>query len=164
MGSGYFYSGHNDGQPSLVLPTDANDANGYSGETNTGGNQKRTLTLANGSVVWDMAGNVWQWTNDTITGTNEPNAGAGAFAFHEFTAITSWGSMTQQAAGPANSSWNSSQGIGPIYSEGATDGTTYGFMRGGRWDYGSNAGVETLLLSITPGGLNTYYLGFRCSR
>lgn len=149
-GSGYIYSGHNDNQPALSLPADSNDANGYSGETNTNGNQRRTLTLSNGSVVWDMAGNVWQWTNNTITGTNEPHGAPAGFNWLEFTAITQWGSMTQQTAGPVNSAWNSTQGVGQIYSENAADGTTYGFVRGGYWGLGSPGGVGSLNLYITP--------------
>jgi prepilin-type N-terminal cleavage/methylation domain-containing protein len=164
VGTGYIYSGHNDNAPATALPADPNDANGYSGDTNVGGNQKRTLTLSNGSVVWDMAGNVWQWTNDTIQDQNQPTAGAGGFAWRQFTVITTWGTMTQQTAGPANSAWNSSQGIGEIYSDGTSGNTTlYGFIRGGNWNAGGVAGVESLSLSNTP-GYTLNYIGFRCAR
>ncbi|HUY69630.1 MAG TPA: SUMF1/EgtB/PvdO family nonheme iron enzyme, partial [Candidatus Tyrphobacter sp.] len=115
VGTNYLYSGHNDNAPANALQASADDTQGYYHETNTGGNQRRTLTLSNGNVVWDLAGNVWEWTNDTIAGTNEPNAGVGVFAWHEFTSITSWGTMSQQTAGPLNSSWNSTQGMGEIY-------------------------------------------------
>ena len=63
VGSGYIYGGHNDNSPTNALAADTNDANGYSGETNTGGNQRRTLTLTNGEVIWDIAGNVYEWTS-----------------------------------------------------------------------------------------------------
>jgi hypothetical protein len=43
VGSGYIYSGHNDNALANALAADTNDANGYYGETNTGGNQRRTL-------------------------------------------------------------------------------------------------------------------------
>ena len=163
VGVGSIYSGHNDNTPPNALTADSNDSNGYAGETNTGGNQRRTLTLSNGSVVWDMAGNVWQWTNDTITGTNQPHGTATGWNWLEYTAITTWGSLTQAKTGPLNSSWNSSNGVGMIYSENASDATTYGFLRGGRWDNGGSAGVETLLLNITPGS-TIYSIGFRCAR
>lgn len=51
VGSGYIYSGHNDGAPNAALAADTNDANGYYGETNIVGNQRRTLTLTNGAVI-----------------------------------------------------------------------------------------------------------------
>jgi prepilin-type N-terminal cleavage/methylation domain-containing protein len=122
----------------------------------------RTLTLSDGSVVWDMAGNVWQWTNNTITGTNEP--GVGAFAWNQFTALTTYGTMTQAQVGPANATWNTTQGMGEIYSEGGqTDGTIYGFIRGGYWVTGAIGGVEALNLGYDPGYTN-YSIGFRCSR
>jgi prepilin-type N-terminal cleavage/methylation domain-containing protein len=161
VGTGYVYSGHNDNLPPNVLVTTSDDTQGYFGETNTGGNQKRTLTLSNGLIIWDMAGNITQWTNDTIVGTNEPNAGP--FAWRQFTSITSWGTMTQQTAGPANSGWNSGQGMGQIDSEGTTDPTVYGFNRGGAWYYGVIAGVEMLALGGTPSFTNNA-VGFRCTR
>ncbi len=152
VGTGYIYSGHNDNAPANALIADSNDSNGYAGETNTGGNQKRTLILSNSSVVWDMAGNVWQWTNDTITGANEPTGATPGWNWREYTAITTWGSLTQAKAGPLNSSWNSSNGIGQIYSDGtASNATIYGFLRGGLWDSGGDAGVDTLILNFTPG-------------
>jgi formylglycine-generating enzyme required for sulfatase activity len=42
------------------------------------------------------------------------------------------------------------------------DGPT-SFIRGGNWNSGSNAGVETLNLINTPGS-SGYYIGFRCAR
>jgi formylglycine-generating enzyme required for sulfatase activity len=164
VGSGYIYSGHNDNAPAYALPPDPNDANGYAGETNTGGNQKRTLTLSNGSIIWDMAGNVWQWTNDTIQDQNQPSAATTGFAWRQFTAITTWGTMTQQTAGPMNNTWSSTQGIGEIYSDGTSGNTTiYGFIRGGVWNYGGDAGVEALNLHNTP-GFTSSDIGFRCAR
>jgi formylglycine-generating enzyme required for sulfatase activity/Tfp pilus assembly protein PilE len=163
VGTGYIYSGHNDNAPAYALTADSNDANGYFGETNTGDNQRRTLTLSNGSVVWDMAGNVWQWTNNTIIGTNEPHGSATGWNWNEYTAITTWGSMTQATVGPLNVSWNSGNGVGMIYSENASDATTYGFIRGGSWLNGGRAGVEALGLHVAPGVQNGN-VGFRCSR
>ena len=162
VGTSYMYSGHNDNNPAMASVASADDTQGYFG-TSAATNQKRTLSLSNGSVIWDMAGNVWQWTNDTITGTNQPNAGVGAFGWHEFTAVTSWGTMTQSTAGPSNNTWNSSKGMGELYSEGATDATIYGFVRGGYWITGGAAGVVALYLSSVPGTAN-YYIGFRCAR
>ena len=124
----------------------------------------RTLTLSNGSVIWDLSGNVWEWTNDTITGTNEPHGAATGFSWNEFTAVTGWGSMTQSTAGPANAAWNSSNGMGKLYSEGQSDSQVYGFLRGGSWSDVGVAGVEALRLDNTPGYTYYYTIGFRCAR
>jgi hypothetical protein len=110
-----------------------------------------------------MAANLWQWTNNTITGTNEPNSGAGGFGWHQFSAITNWGSMSQATVGPANSTWNSSQDVGEINSEGQTDPTVYGFIRGNNWYNGSGPGMEMLLLLNLPNGAIPQ-IGFRCAR
>ncbi len=164
VGSGSIYSGHNDNQPALALAPDANDTNGYSGETNTGGNQRRTLTLSNGAVVWDMAGNVWEWTNDTISGTNQPHGASAGFNWVEYTGVVSWGTMTQQTAGPVNSIWNAAYGMGMLYGDNATNATVYGFMRGGRWNSSVFAGIEALFLNIIPSDTSNNVLGFRCAR
>jgi prepilin-type N-terminal cleavage/methylation domain-containing protein len=73
VGSGYLYSGHNNNDPANALPASSDDTQGYYGETVTSTSQIRTLTLSDGAVIWDMAGNLRQWTNDQIAGTNEPN-------------------------------------------------------------------------------------------
>jgi formylglycine-generating enzyme required for sulfatase activity len=123
----------------------------------------RTHTLSNGSVLWDIAGNVWEWTNDTITGTNQPTGSTPGFAWREFTAITTWGTMSQQTAGPYNSAWSATQGIGRIYSDGSSNATVYSFLRGGGWNDGTYAGVESLVLSYAPGSTYSNF-GFRCAR
>ena len=78
----------------------------------------------------------------------------------EVSAVTTWGSMTQSTVGGANATWNSSQDIGVLYSEDASDGAIYGFLRGGTW---AGAGVESLRLNGTPTGLSLN-IGFRCAR
>ena len=125
----------------------------------------RTLTLSNGQIIWDMAGNVWQWTNDTIVGTNEPIGSGGASTWSEWPTVTTYYAgpiPNQQTAGPYTASWDSTKGIGQYY-EGPSNGTTYGFLRGGGWGNGADAGVESLNLNYTPGSAG-YSIGFRCSR
>jgi formylglycine-generating enzyme required for sulfatase activity len=168
VGTSYLYSGHNDNVPAQASVASASDAQscvGTDGPSSCGGtgsatSQIRTLTLSNGSVIWDMSGNIWQWTNNTITGTNEPNGGTAGFNVIEVSAVTTWGSMTQSTVGGANATWNSSQDIGVLYSEDASDGAIYGFLRGGTW---AGAGVESLRLNGTPTGLSLN-IGFRCAR
>lgn len=59
VGSGYIYSGHNDNAPAAALGGSTNDADGYVGTGQSGtSSQRRTFTLTNGEIVWDIAGNV----------------------------------------------------------------------------------------------------------
>jgi prepilin-type N-terminal cleavage/methylation domain-containing protein len=125
----------------------------------------RTLTLSNGQVIWDMAGNVWQWTNDTILGTQKPVGSGGTGGWSEWPTVTTYyaGPLpTEQTAGPSIASWDSTKGIGQYY-EGGNGGTTYAFLRGGYWSDGAHAGVESLLLDHTPGSTD-FLIGFRCAR
>lgn len=167
VGSGYIYSGHNDNQPANALVPDPSDANGYAGETNTGGNQKRTLTLTNGQVIWDIAGNVWQWTAGTVAGGQPGVTGNNYASWIEWPNVTTNGTL---AVNPfpsgtgltGSNTWNSSKGVGMLISS-TTDAGLSGFVRGGYWAYGGSAGVLGLLLGIGPGGANGT-VGFRVSR
>jgi formylglycine-generating enzyme required for sulfatase activity len=166
VGTGGLYIGN--ANNASEYPADPSDANGYAGETNKTivytNDERRTLSLSNGAIVWDMAGNVWQWTSDTIQDQNQPTGPTPGFAWRQFTAITTWGTMTQQTAGPMNSAWSSTQDIGEIYSDGTSGNTTpYGFFRGGNWGSGGIVGVETLYLIAAPGGAGSN-IGFRCAR
>jgi prepilin-type N-terminal cleavage/methylation domain-containing protein len=167
-GTNYIYSGHNDNAPANALAADASDANGYAGETNTGGNQRRTLTLTNGQVIWDLAGNVWEWTSGTSQSpTIQPGIAGAGYNWREWNAATTTGTLSVNPfpsyGTPAASSWNAgTNGIGRLYSSSDETGLR-GFLRGGVWDYGSAAGVLALDLGLAPsfafGGL-----GFRVSR
>jgi prepilin-type N-terminal cleavage/methylation domain-containing protein len=163
VGSGSIYSGHNDGAPSIALAPDPSDSNGYSGETNAGGNQRRTLTLTNGNVIWDLAGNVWEWTAGTTTG-NQP--GAPGFAYRDWNAITVPGSLSPNSspayANSAAASWNFSQGIGQLYSA-SDDASLRGFVRGGSWNSGGSGGVLALILNNAP-SYTFGPFGFRVAR
>lgn len=166
VGSGYIYSGHNDNAPANALAADPSDANGYSGETNTGGNQRRTLRLSNGEVIWDLAGNVWEWTSGTST-TGQPGVTGAGYNWREWTAVTNPGTISPNP-NPATtgisgaSSWNSGNGIGLIYSS-ADDTGLRGFIRGSDWGSGGNDGVLALAFPYAPSHLDMY-VGFRVSR
>jgi prepilin-type N-terminal cleavage/methylation domain-containing protein len=142
----------------------SNSSKAMDGTNALSGTNTRTLTLSNGSVVWDLSSNVIEWTSDTITGANSPSAAPTGGTWREFTAITSWGTMTQATAGASNATWDATNGIGLIYSDGTgSNSTTYGFLRGGSWNYAAYAGVETLGLFYGPGSTNSS-IGFRCVR
>lgn len=152
VGSGVMYSGHNDNSPSTSLVGSIDDAAGY---TNTGNSissspgQKRTLSLSNGAVIWDMPGDVWEWTNNTILRRDQPVAWNGTtddatgFNWSDYSVGSlsryihtyKGGSNLQYVdAGPANTSYNANQAIGRIYhysNSADIDTTSYAFLRGG---------------------------------
>lgn len=151
VGSGYIYSGHNDAAPNYALVASTNDSLGYFGATNTGGNQRRTLTLTNGEVIWDFAGNVNEMTTGQQTGGQPSPTGS---AIREWTAV-SGGSFAvnpyPSGTGISGASgWTSTNGIGKIWSDGSSTATRL-FVRGGAWGDTVNAGVLNLFLDgYTP--------------
>ena len=162
-GSGSMYRGHTDNAPISSLAAVA-DSDPYSGTGQTTGEQRRTLTLTNGEVIWDFAGNVWEWTSATTEGGNQP--GAPGYNWRQWNALTAPGSLSPNPspayANAAAAGWNSSQNIGQVFSDSDQTGVRT-FRRGGAWSDGSGAGVLSLALSNTPS--NSYpYIGFRVSR
>lgn len=163
VGSGSMFRGHTDSAPANSLAAAA-DSDGYNGTGQTAGEQRRTLTLTNGEVIWDLAGNVWEWTSATTEGGNQP--GASGYAWRQWNALAVPGSLNPNPypayANAAAAGWNSSQNIGRNYSDSNQTGVR-AFLRGGNWDTGSNAGVFALHLNDAPSSSGSG-VGFRVSR
>ena len=67
--SGGLSTGHSDSSPAVYLPADSDDNNachqtGQTCNSSDWDSQRRTHTLSNGEVVWDLAGNVAEWVKD----------------------------------------------------------------------------------------------------
>jgi hypothetical protein len=158
--------------------------------TGRGSTSTAKLALSNGEELWDISGNVWEWTNNTITedktdvGGNEyddtdgitggempdTSAGVTASAWQELTALNSYGKYSYNEMRPSDNSWSSTQGMGQIYlnpghaySGSAYDSSIHAFIRGGRWSIPSAAGAFALTLNNAPSRTYTA-LGFRCVR
>jgi len=130
------------------------DSVGYNGanpEYGTGRDTKAKLTLSNGTEIWDMSGNVWDWNSDVQSSAidttggwvdwNHANVAAGAIDLY----------------GPA-SGYLSAHGMGQVYG-GALNNA---FLRGGYWADTSNAGAFALSLGGAPSYQNIS-VGFRCA-
>ena len=120
--------------------------------------QLRTHILSNGNVIWDIAGNVWEWTDAYVNGTAEKPASA-TDAWQELSAVTNY--VTLNYARPQNPSWTSANGIGQYHGSAAAG--QRGFARGGAWNTGAYAGVFALDLYYVPSSVNGD-IGFRCAR
>ncbi|MBC7531008.1 MAG: hypothetical protein H7318_05470 [Oligoflexus sp.] len=172
--------GHSDSNPGGACAASTDDSLGWLQSDctpkNSSGdvwNQKRTHTLSNGSVVWDLSGNVWDWTSYVI-----PNLSAKPFGsadgspvsgWREFTTVNSgFTSMTRGELTPTNAQkafWNdtwasSAYGMGQYYS--GTNGSGGALFRGATWAGGSFAGLFAAILFLTPSFVASD-LGFRCS-
>lgn len=75
--SGYLPSGNSDPASSLLETTDESDPwNGTGFTAVTGWHQRRTFHLSNGSVVWDLAGNLFEWVDWTVDFADKAYAAA----------------------------------------------------------------------------------------
>ncbi|NCS83076.1 prepilin-type N-terminal cleavage/methylation domain-containing protein, partial [Candidatus Saccharibacteria bacterium] len=140
VGSGSMYRGHTDNVPTNSLAAAA-DSDPYSGTGQTTGIERRTFTLTNGEVMWDLAGNVDEWTSGTTEGGNQPGAPGGIW--REWNALTVAGNFSPDPfpayASSSATAWTSAQSIGQIYSDSSQTGPR-SFRRGGGWYYGSAGG------------------------
>jgi formylglycine-generating enzyme required for sulfatase activity len=165
IGTGGLYKGHSDGNPNTALAAGA-DNDGYIGTGQSGFSiERRTHTLSNGEIIWDMGGNVWEWTNDTILGKDQPTGSSTGFGWRQYTAITNYGTLSYDLTRPSNPAWDSTQNMGQIYSNGTSNSNSiFTFIRGGFWDFTTGAtvpGVFTLYLGNTR-FLPSEDVGFRC--
>jgi len=165
VGVGMLNRGHSDNSPASALAvTDTNDP--YIGTGNNSGQaagsgweQKRTHTLSNGQVVWDIAGNVDEWTDWTLggsltsgptscSGAELPNVSCGALSAADY--------MPGNPGGVTAANYNSNYGLGYFY--GGSGGAA---LRGGTWNDGTGGGAFTLYLAFDASGTSAY-IGFRC--
>ena len=172
VGSGYIYSGHNDNSPSNSLAASTDDTDGYNGTGNSsssGPKQRRTLTLTNGEVIWDMAGNVYEWTNATIAGGQQPGlSGESAYAWKQWNNASLLMNGLPYSSQPAAISsavagYSSTQGIGQLISNYGETGARAFRRGGGYWSGGTEAGVLTLDLGFASSYAGAG-IGFRVAR
>ncbi len=138
------------------------DSVGYNGadpEYGVGRDEKAMFTLSNGSQVWDMSGNVYDWTAGTIMGANKPVGNPSAWV--EWTTVSNYGSLTYNDVRPSNDTWDANHGMGRYY-QGSASGGPYAFLRGGNWNDTAYAGVFAFYLGVTP-AFQYYNIGFRCA-
>ena len=156
VGTGSINRGHADNAPAAALAADASDVNACTGTGQscsdvTWNLERRTHVLSNGNVIWDLGGNVWEWTNDDY-GDLGVNPAISA-AWQELSTLSA---TNRDLFSSANASRNSTQGIGQMY--GSSAGAV---LRGGGWDHGTGSGVFAALLLYGPTSTSTSF-GFRC--
>ena len=159
--SGSMWRGHSDNSPGNALSvSDVNDYYDQTGNSNPS-IERRTLNIS-GNLIWDLGGNVWEWTNDTFNSNAESALGQGSSNWYQWNIIgSSWDFLK-----PFNNSLTSTNGIGQVYNEVSDafpSGTIHGFLRGGAWYDGARAGAFALHSYFSPSSAFSAGIGFRCS-
>ena len=158
--------GHSDSNPSRACEADVIDANSYVNANNCIGsptgafNQRRTHNLSNGEVIWDLAGNVWEWTSFVNSGPKPTPVGNSRF---ELTGVSESSSLPLTKLIPTlaiSSTWNSANSIGQYYPGGSTSGGS--LTRGGNNGDGSLSGIFSAQLNFTQTARHPTG-GFRCA-
>jgi len=180
VASGALFSGHNDNNPATALEASLSDTDAYIGTGNASpSNQRRTLTLSNGSVIWDLPGNVWEHVQrstmnqgDAVDEIDLPPCSNGTdnwtwcqYSNQTTPYISSWNDdVVRSKVGPSNDNWFSQQGVGQVYTWGTGDDkATTVFLRGGAGNNSSHAGAFALGLHWAASSTD-HTVGFRCAR
>ncbi|MCK9581665.1 MAG: hypothetical protein M0Q92_14635, partial [Methanoregula sp.] len=126
-----------------------------------GRNSLRTQVLLNGQIIWDIAGNVSEWVDEIANADDGPIDSTLQSKWLEYPDITKYNNMSYLR--PSGYNWTSANGIGQIYTDYSSGSALRGFVRGGSYKDGKQAGVFSLDLSKVPnykGG----EVGFRCAK
>lgn len=167
------YAGNFEDVSYTTLEADVNDNNGYYGMSDydgvpiTDGYQRRTLTLTNGEVIWDLSGNLAEWTSGTVEPPIIKPGGCYAEGTQQWIETSSCpGNMSPNPSAAATDivgadAWVTDSGIGFLWSDSST--SLIGFRRGGAWNGGGSNGVLALMLDSAPDVANNE-MGFRVAR
>lgn len=166
VGTGYLYAGNSSGNPGIALAA-SNDSDSYFG-TNNNQNQRRTFTLSNGQVIWDIAGNLAEWVSKQIPKV-DPDI------LSDWRGIGEWRSISfnpnllpnpiPSYGTPAAANWTSAQGIGQIIYDG-NNNHVVAFERSSdsyNSGMGSLGSLYMLDLRHSP-SYKSIYAGFRVAR
>lgn len=170
VGTGFIYKGHSDDSMAGPIEASSDDSDGYyltGNDQFTGENQRRTLTLTNGEVIWDMAGNTYDLTSLQVTSGQQPGIiGETDFNNKQWNQVTDPGEFAINPnpawGNPAAATWTSANGIGLLYSY-VDDTYTRASLRGGWWGAINTSGVFYMGLGYGNNSANQY-ISFRVAR
>lgn len=158
VGSGCLFRG-NSGEPTTGDGTSVTDSCGYNAATDpeegSGRDTRAKHLLSNGSEIFDISGNVAEWT-DWDEGTVGFQTGPTSCSHAELNSVAC-GTLADSDYNTSNGGYTNSDGAGYFY--GGSGGAAH---RGGNFNYNySHAGVFSLDLNFLP-SIKSMWIGFRC--
>jgi len=157
-----------------------NSYNGSDPDYGTNRNSLSSLTLTNGEIIWDLSGNVWEWTNNIIQIKDQPDGiydvnGVACVGFGWFdysigggveAHIINDGNVSvlgyNQLKLLSSGEYNANNGVGRIFTySGGISTSSYAFYRGGSWSNIFNAGILNLAMNLNAGDAANS-IGLRC--
>ena len=166
VGNGELASGHSDNVPDVACQANLDDTKAFVednciGTTEGPFHQRRTHFLSNGSVIWDMSGNV----RDIVYFFNDSDKPEPAdfSREYEFTEVTGTNTMPKKNLIPLEkpfwkASWNSEQSIGSYYGGPNMQG---GVLARGGW-HGSRDWSGLFHVNLNENA-EFPLIGFRCT-
>ena len=163
--------GHSDGSPNTVQAATSDDSIPCFATGNTANCsdtthlewlQRRTHTLSNGALIWDIAGNGWEWVSDnrsTLVNSTDLTSVTWTTGYSGAAFDTTFGGVSyRNRFGPFNSAWNhTTNSIGNL-----NGGSGGAIRRGGGLGDTTNAGIYSTWLADNATSNVSTAVGFRC--
>ncbi|MBT7608338.1 MAG: SUMF1/EgtB/PvdO family nonheme iron enzyme [Bacteriovoracaceae bacterium] len=154
------WTGGTEGSGCLFRGNSAETTCGYNSATDpdsgTGRNARAKHVLSNAEEIYDIAGNIYEWTDwdgDTVGFQLGPTSCATGWL--ELPAVAC-GALADADYNSNNGAYTATEGVGRLY--GGSGGAA---LRGGHWSHYTSAGAFALHLLNSPTDANAD-LGFRC--
>jgi formylglycine-generating enzyme required for sulfatase activity len=113
--------------------------------------------------IYDLNGNVWEWTNTTFDQTSSPLYDVSPKDGSGKNPVDSWNPSVAAPGSLSDSGSNSDFGDDYYYSDpNMNNGDTKAVRRGGHWGTGARAGVFSMTVHFAP-SYSLPRIGFRCS-
>ena len=174
VGAGNLFRGHSDNDPASPCAADSDDSKAYvetdctaqaaGGTEGSESTQRRTMTLSNGEVIWDLAGNLREWV-DYFNDEEKPTPND--TTYRDYTDVTGTATLPLSDLIPTNAvksfwvdSWDKNQGVGQART--GADSGGGGLTRGGGYSGGDRNGIFRMRIDQVSSA-SPVTLGFRCA-
>ncbi len=162
VGVGFLNRGHSDANPDQPCDSSLDNVDGNCSTKGTDFHQRRTHKLSNGQMIWDIAGNTWEWVDWKISFGKTASPADAWVEYARLRPEIETGNKLdkKQFTSLKNPHFTSRQNIGKYWSESPKTSESVA-IRGSRWNHNGDSGIYALDLSVDP-NFSGPTVGFRC--